>query len=243
MEKIIRRLSAVITSIIIYVVCAYGYLSLKGFVFQNGTFTLVQPAAAQTPATDNSQEFAVKLDENLALNFKPTKIIGKQDAPIMMYELSSLGCTHCAHFHLNILPQLKKDFIDNGKLKVAFINFPLDRKSMQGAMLSECVPLQYRQNFLKMVFEKQREWGLSFNSENLLKSYALANGLKKTEATECLKNDQLAQQILNDRQEAVDKLKMQGTPAFLINHNGQYEIIYGAPDYEKLKFYLDELLS
>lgn len=243
MEKFIRRLSAVITSVLIYVICAYGYLSLKGFVFHDGTFTLVQPAQAQISAADNSQGIAVKLEDNVALNFKPAEIIGKSDAPLTMYELSSLGCTHCAHFHLNILPRLKKDFIDNGKLKVAFINFPLDRKSMQGAMLSECVPLQNRQNFLKMVFENQREWMLSFNTEKILKSYALANGLNKTDAAKCLENDTLAQQILNDRQEAIDKLKMQGTPAFLIAHNGLYEIIYGVTDYEELKNYLSGLLS
>ncbi len=243
MENFIRRLSAVVTSILIYVICAYGYLSLKGFVFHDGTFTLVQPAQAQTPATDGAQGIAVKLDDNLALNFKPTEIIGKSDAPLTMYELSSLGCTHCAYFHLNILPKLKKDFIDGDKLKVAFINFPLDRKSMQGAMLSECVPLQNRQNFLKMMFESQREWMLSFNTEKILKRYALANGLNKTDAGKCLEDDTLAQRIINDRQEAIDKLKMQGTPAFLISHDGQYEIIYGVPDYETLKSYLTELLA
>lgn len=243
MEKFIRRLSSIITTVLIYVICAYGYLSLKGFVFHDGTFTLVQPATAQTLDDNAPHDIAVKLDDNLALNFKPADALGKKDAPLVMYELSSLGCTHCAHFHLNILPKLKKDFIDNGDLQVAFINFPLERKSMQAAMLSECVPAQNRENFLKMVFENQREWGLSFNSEKILKSYALANGLKKTAAEECLKNDALAQQIISDRQEAIDKLKMQGTPAFLIVHNGQYSIIYGVPDYEDLKNYLSGLLS
>ena len=182
MEKFIRRLSSIITTVLIYVICAYGYLSLKGFVFHDGTFTLVQPATAQALDGNAPHDIAVKLDDNLALNFKPADTLGKKDAPLVMYELSSLGCTHCAHFHLNILPKLKKDFIDNGDLQVAFINFPLERKSMQAAMLSECVPAQNRENFLKMVFENQREWGLSFNSEKILKSYALANGLKNDQA-------------------------------------------------------------
>ncbi len=241
MEKFIHRLSSVITTVLIYAICAYGYLSFKGFIFHDGNFILVQTAEAQTSESGERNDIAIKLDDNLALNLMPVETIGQDDAPLVMYEFSSLGCTHCAHFHLNLLPKLKKDFVDNGKLKVAFINFPLDRKSMQGAMLSECVPIQNRQNFLKMVFENQREWGLSFNTEKILKSYALANGLKKADAEACLKNDSLAQQIINDRQEAIDKLKMQGTPAFLISYNGQYEIIYGVPDYEALKTYLSNV--
>lgn len=239
MEKTIRYLSTFVTSLLIYAIAAYAYLSFKGFAFYNGKFTLVQEVQAQ-PAQPS--QLATPLDDNLAINFK-SEANGNNDAPLTMYELSSLGCTHCADFHLNILPKLQTDFIDNGKLKTVFVNFPLDRKSMQAAMLAECLPAKNRHNFLNLVFSEQRKWGLSFDAEKVLKSYALANGLNKTAAEECLKNDKLAQEIMFNREEGIEKLKMQGTPAFLISGNGKNEIIYGVPDYEELKAYLENRLN
>lgn len=242
MEKFIRSLSAIITSLLIYVIGAYAYLSLKGFEFQNGTFSLVQSAeAADNQNASNS--IAAKLDDNLSLTLTNVQSLGQNDAPLTMFEFSSLGCTHCADFHLNTLPKLEKDFIEPGLLKVIFINFPLDKKSMQGAMLAECMPEKNRENFLNTVFAKQREWMLSFNTEKLLTDYAVANGLNKTAIENCLKDDKLAQEIIADRQEAVSKLKMQGTPAFLISGNGKNEIIYGVVDYSLLKSYLEERLN
>lgn len=244
MEKFIRNLSTIITSLLIYTIGAYTYLSLKGFEYRDGTFTLVQAAQAATPENFATiPSIATKLDDNLTLTLTNVETIGHAEAPLTMFEFSSLGCTHCAQFHLNILPQLEKDFIEQGKLKVIFINFPLDKKSMQGALLAECVPEKNRQNFLNMAFAKQREWMLSFASEKLLLSYALANGLSKTAAEECLKNDKLVQEILSDRQEAIEKLKMQGTPAFLVSGNNSNEIIYGVPKYDALKAYLEERLN
>lgn len=245
MEKFIRTLSTVITSVLLYVVCAYSYLSLKGFVYNNGSFTLVSPANAQSSdaAAPEQNGIAVKLDNNIAVNFVPVYTLGSNDAPLTVYELSSLGCTHCADFHLNILPRLEEDFIKDGKIKVAFVNFPLDKKSMQGAMLSECVPVLNRGKFINSMFENQRTWMLSLNSEEKIKEFAKEAGLESEAAEQCLKNDDLAQNILSFRQEAIDKLKMQGTPSFLIIGNGKNEIIYGAPNYQDLTDYLNNRLT
>lgn len=244
MEKFIRSLSTIITTIIIYTVGAYAYLSFKGFAWQNGTFVLVPAAQASTidmPAERNG--IAFKLPENLALNVSQKKAAGNAGAPLVMFEFSSLGCTHCADFHLNILPKLEKDYIESGKLKLVFVNFPLDKKSMQAAMLSECVPAQYRQNYLNTVFEKQREWMLSFKSDKMLATIAAANGLSLTAAETCLTDDKLAEDIIANRQEGIEKLKMQGTPAFLITDGTNNEIIYGVPDFDELKSYLDARLN
>lgn len=245
MEKIIRILSTVITSVLLYVVCAYSYLSLKGFVYNNGTFTLVSPANAQSPDTSAQEQngIATKLDDNMGINFVPVYTLGDSNAPLTIYELSSLGCTHCADFHLNILPKLEEDFIKNGKIKVSFVNFPLDRKSMQGAMLSECVPVLNRGKFINLMFENQRDWMLSLDSEKKIKLFAADAGLESEAAEQCLKNDDLAQNILSLRQEAVDKLKMQGTPSFLVTGNGKNEIIYGVPNYQALTEYLNNRLN
>lgn len=237
MEKTIRYISTFVTSLLLYVVCAYAYLSFKGFVFENGTFTLVGNAHAQ------SNDMYAELNKNIAINFNPVYTIGNSDAPLTIYEISSLGCTHCADFHLNILPRLRKDFIDEGKLKIKFVNFPLDRKSMQGALVSQCMPVEARPAFVRTMFERQREWGLAFNAESVIKKIAEENGFNSDEFDTCLQNRELAQNILAERQEAIDKLKVQGTPSFLISSDSNNEILYGIPDYNSLVTYLNNRIN
>ena len=238
MEKFIRTISTVITFVLFYVIASYVYLSNKGFVYKNGTFSLVK----EVKASSRSNEFAYKIDSNIAINFKDDKAMGDTKAPLTLYEFSSLGCSHCADFHLNILPKLKDDFISNGKLRVVFVNFPLDQKSMKGAMLSECLSSEKREQFLNTVFLKQREWMLSFKPEETFAKYATDDTFTKEDASKCMSDDLLAQNIIADRQEAIDKLKVQGTPAFLFSSGGVNEIIYGVPNYELLKTYIENRL-
>lgn len=239
MEKFIKSLSTLITCTLIYVIASYIYLSSKGFEYNNGVFTLVKSAQADTNKTN---DFATAIDKNIALNFKTDKFIGDKNAPLTLFEFSSLGCSHCADFHLNILPKLEQDFISKGKLKVVFVNFPLEKKSMKAAMLADCLDNQERERFLNTVFLKQREWMLSFNVEDVLSKYVEDTGLSKEQINNCLNNDNMAQEILANRQDAIDKLKMQGTPAFLFSSQDKNEIIYGVPNYEKLKSYIESRL-
>jgi protein-disulfide isomerase len=236
-EKTIRYISTFITSLLLYTVCAYIYLSFKGFVYENGTFTLVNNAYAQ------SNEISSPLNSNIAINFNPVYTLGSPDAPLTMYEISSLGCSHCADFHLNILPKIEKDFISAGKLKIKFVNFPLDRKSMQGALISQCMPAETRPAFVRSMFERQREWQLAFDSAAVIKKIAAQNGFDGAAFDACAKNSEMVQNILAERQEAIDKLKVQGTPAFLITGGGANEIMYGMPDYNNFTAYLNNRLN
>ncbi|MBQ8870969.1 MAG: thioredoxin domain-containing protein [Alphaproteobacteria bacterium] len=241
MDKFIKTLSTIITSILFYVIASYVYLSSKGFVYENGTFILVKEAYASTQ--NEPLQFANKIGADVALNFNADKAIGDKNAPLTLFEFSSLGCSHCADFHLNILPKLEKDFISTGKLKVVFVNFPLDAKSMKGAMLSECVSSENKSDFINKAFLKQREWMLSFKSEEVLAKYAINESFKQEDAVSCLSDDALAQKIIADRQEAIDKLNIQGTPAFLFSDKDANEIVYGVPEYEQLKSYIQSRLE
>lgn len=242
MEKFVRRLSAVITAVLLYGICAYSYLTFKGFEYQNGHFELISQAYAQ-PFDSDTNGLAAVLPSDIALNLPQTPIMGEQNAPLTLYEFSSFGCSHCAAFHLNILPRLEEDFIKPGKLKIVFVSFPLDKKSMQAAMLSECVSALHRKEFIELVFLKQREWMLSSSAEKTLGKFAEANGLSADEVQTCLKDDKIAQEILSTRQESIDAFHIQGTPAFLISGNGQNEIIYGVPNYDELVAYLNKRLQ
>ena len=93
------------------------------------------------------------------------------------------------------------------------------------------------------MFKKQRDWGLSLRTEKLLAEYASLNGLSKEEVAKCLKNEKLAQNIIEERQQAIEKLKVQGTPALLVVSKDGKEVIHGAPDYELLKAFLEKKLA
>lgn len=231
MEKWVHRISFIITLCIIYIIAGFSYLSFKGFVYQNGSFELVKSANAgffdfsNHPEEEKPQSAVIAPD--VALNLPQTTIAGNEKAPLTIFEFSSLSCTHCADFHLNGLKKLEKDFINAGKVRVVFIHFPLDRGAMQAAMLAECVPAKNKPEFLNLVFKKQNEWVLSTSAEQRLANYAVINGLTPEEAAKCLKNDDLAKEIIAYRQDAIDKLKIEGTPAFLISTKDKNEIVYG----------------
>jgi len=248
LEKWIHRISSIITFVVMYVVLGYVYLSFKGFIYQNGTFELVNKAQAglldfAQKGDEEEAPSSVVLARNVALNFPQTIIAGDADAPLTIFEFSSLACTHCADFHLNGLPKLKKDFTDAGKVKVSFIHFPLDKRSMQAAMLAECVDQDKKADFLNLVFSKQRDWVLSLEPEKNLINYAIVSGLSAPAAARCLKNDDLAKEIISNRQEAIDKLKIQGTPAFLISTEDENEIVYGISNINDFKAHLNERLQ
>ncbi len=243
-ENIIKKLSAFIAAFIVFFIAAGMYLSWKGFIMQpDGKIVLVKQAQASTLDSDTDENISTPLAKNIALSLPKGPILGSPKAPLTLYEFSSFGCSHCADFHLNTLPQLEQDYISKGKLKVIFVNFPLERKSMQGALIAKCIPDDNYYEFIKTAFKNQREWYFSSNSEKVFADYAALNGLSREKAAECLRNDANAQDIIEIRQQAMDRLKINGTPSFLLTSNNNREVIYGVPGYEALQKLLDKRLT
>ncbi len=239
-EDIIKKISTLAAAVIVYFICAGFYLSTKGFEMSpDGSISLVKEANAKVDIAN----LAEPIDSNIALSLPTGPVLGSDDAPVAVYEFSSLNCSHCAEFHLSTLPMLKKQFIDSGKIKFIFTNFPLNQSAMKAAMLSECVPESHYSEFLKVLFKKQREWMLSRNSEQVLIRYAMLNGLTEAQAKQCLHNDELAKDILEVRQQGLDRLKIKGTPSFLVVQGNRKEILYGAPDYKTFKAYFENILN
>lgn len=239
-EDIIKKLSQLAAAFILYFLCAGFYLSTKGFIMlPDGKITLVKEVRAEaTPGA-----IATPISNDIALSLPDGPILGSSTAPITVYEFSSLNCSHCAEFHLSILPLLKSEFIDSGNVKFIFTNFPLDRKSMKAAMLTECVPESNYGSFISTLFKRQREWMLSRDPEQVLIRYAMLNGLTETQARDCISNDELAKDILEIRQQGLDRLKIKGTPSFLVVKNGQKEMLYGAANYSTFKAYLQSKIA
>ena len=114
---------------------------------------------------------------------------------------------------------------------------------MQGALISQCMPEANRPAFVRSMFESQREWQLAFDSASVIKKIAAQNGFNAADFEACAKNSEMVQTILDELQEAIDKLKVQGTPAFLITGDGANEILYGMPDYNNFAAYLHNRLN
>lgn len=243
-EDIIKKVSGTIAGLVVFFVAAGTYLSLKGFVMSSdGNIVLVKNAQASFTEGKASGEISTPVPADVNIILPKGHILGSKNAPLTIYEYSSFGCYHCAHFHLKTLPLLKKDFIDSGKVNLVFADFPLDKKSMQASLLADCLPEDKYFAFLNTVFKNQREWGLSFKGTEILTDYAVHAGLSREQAEACLKNDRQAEEIIADRQLAIEKLNVQGTPAFLIVGKDGKEVIHGVPDYEELKALLNRKLN
>lgn len=239
MEDIIKRVSNAISLILLFVLSSVFYFSAKGFVFEDGQIILKEQVVH---AEDIKNGIATVLPKDINISATTKFLEGAEFAPLTLYEYSSFGCSHCADFHLNILPKLEKDYVEQGLLKIVFVNFPLDKKSMKAAMLSRCMTYDNYHKFIKILFDKQRFWYLAGDDTPLFK-YAAEFGLSYDEAQECVGDDAVASEIIADRQQGLKQLKMEGTPAFFVSGVDGNEIIYGKPRYSDLRDYLDTRLA
>lgn len=232
-EDTIKKLSAIAAGFFIFFLAAGAYLSYKGFDFNNGSITLVKSAnAAETAAKSIPSNVVIPGGRSL----------GSAKAPVVVYEYSSLGCFHCADFHLKTLPQLKKEYIDSGKVRVVFSNFPLDQTSLKAAMLASCMPNSKYHDFINVLFKKQRSWSMSFNPEKTLAQLAAANGMSESEAYKCMEDKERAQEIVGRRQEAMKTVDIKGTPTFVIANRTSREVVFGALSYDEIKKLIDKKL-
>ena len=100
-------------------------------------------------------------------------VIGSLDAPVTIVEYSSLSCPHCASFHKDTLPTLKKDYIDQGQVKFVFHDFPLNKPALAGSLLLKCIPIAERYDFMELLFEQQASWAFEGDYQTKLKQYAI----------------------------------------------------------------------
>lgn len=236
-ETILRNVSAVISGILFYLMAGVFYMNAKGFqVMDNGEIVLVRPAAAQETAQEPKE-----IPLNYA--FPQDHALGSADAPVTLYEYSSFACFHCADFHLDVLPKLKAEYIDKGILRVVFVPFPLDKGSMDAALLAECVDEDKYFDFADVLFKKQRDWGMSFQQQKVLMQYAALSGLSTEKAKACLKNDITAARILKDRQSGVSDLGIAGTPSFVVSSKKENEMVYGFRNFDDFKVIIESHLQ
>lgn len=182
-------------------------------------------------ATDASPAAGSGFDLNAALT---PRGIGNPNAPIKIVEYASLTCNHCAHFHNDVLPELKSKYIDTGKVYLEFQEFPLNAPALDASLLARCLPADRYESFTGLLFKTQEDWVTRPDYISALKQNAKLAGLGEQAADECLKSNELRMAIGQGIQSASETYKISSTPTFVINGT---EIIRGAmpvSEFEKI---------
>lgn len=146
--------------------------------------------------------------------------MGPADAKVTVVEYMSLTCPHCAAFHRDVLPQLKTTYVDTGKIRLVFRDFPLDGVAYGAAIIARCMGEENAgryHGFVDILFRQQERWARAPEPLGEVKRMAQVAGLSGEAFDACLKNDKIATGILQARQEAVDRYKINATPSFLVN--------------------------
>ena len=148
----------------------------------------------------------------------PDLALGKADAPITIVEYASMTCGHCANFHNKILPVLKEKYIDTGKVRLIFREFPLDERAALASMMARCAGGDRSLPLISMLFSKQDEWAASKN-DFLPKIFKLGQqvGMTKQTFDECRQNEKLIKDIIAVRDRANQSFGVNQTPTFFIN--------------------------
>jgi len=146
-------------------------------------------------------------------------IEGNVDAKIHLIIYESLTCSHCASFHEKVYPDLKKDFIEKGHVKIEFRNFPLDMAALNASKIAHCRN-DGNSEILHLLFKNQKNWVKGSTIEELnshLKKIVDTNNLGLN-FENCIKNKNVEDHILEDRVEGVKKFKIEATPTLIINN-------------------------
>ena len=149
----------------------------------------------------------------------PDMALGPANAPVTITEFASMTCPHCAAFNENVFPKIKSEYIDTGKIRYVFREFPLDIKAAAGSMLARCIAKGDSGKYfavIDMLFKQQNDWVTKNTTETLIRIGKQA-GLSQQAVENCLKDQALLDKIAADQKYASEVLKVDSTPTFFIN--------------------------
>ena len=168
-------------------------------------------------------------------------VLGINEAPIKIKIFSSLTCPHCADFHINVVPKIKKEYVDPGKVQLIFIDFPLDQAAFDASKLLHCLDQKKQITFLDKIYENQSQWTSGKNlSEinNNLKEIVKVLGINSKEFDKCLNNDTIIDQIINAKIDGIQKYSINATPTIIINEKK----LEGSVNFRNIKKKIEKLI-
>jgi len=166
-------------------------------------------------------------------------VIGKADAPVEIIEYASLSCPACEHFHANVYPVIKKDYIDTGKVKFIFRDFPTNTPGLAAAMIARCAGPERHEGMVDIFFDTQQQWGRAENPLQALGMVARMAGLGPNDVDQCIKNSALMNGIQDKARKAHEEMGVAATPTIFVAG----EMVEHAQDVDKLKEAIDAALK
>jgi protein-disulfide isomerase len=171
----------------------------------------------------------------------PDMALGPANASVTITEFASMTCPHCAAFNETVFPKIKSEYVDTGKVRYVFREFPLDIKAAAGSMLARCIAKDDAGKYfavIDMLFRQQNDWVIKNTTETLTRIGKQA-GLSQQAVEDCLKDQALLDKIAADQKYAGDVLKVDSTPTFFING----EKIKGETSFEEFDKRIKALLK
>ncbi|MCH2542300.1 MAG: DsbA family protein [Alphaproteobacteria bacterium] len=168
-------------------------------------------------------------------------VVGDKNAPITIIEYASLSCSHCADFHNNTLNDLIKEYVDTGKARIVFRDFPFNYPALLGSMVLRCIPEDVRYDYMNALFQLQPKWVVRENAKSTQELYKImqSGGMTKEEFETCTNNVELENTILQALIAAQNEFNIQSTPSFLINGN----LVEGNKSIKEFRQIIDKILS
>jgi len=152
-----------------------------------------------------------------------------------------LTCPHCANFHINVVPEIKKEYIKTGKVQLIFIDFPLDQGAFNASKLLHCLDKKKQILFLDTIYETQNEWtsGSNVNDINInLKKIVMNFGINSAQFDKCLIDETISDKILNGRIDANHKYSIDSTPTIIINEKK----LQGSASFKNIKKRIEKII-
>ncbi|MBT3534983.1 MAG: DsbA family protein [Rhodospirillaceae bacterium] len=143
--------------------------------------------------------------------------LGAKDAPVTIVEYASMTCPHCANFHMGPFKELKAKYIDTGKVRMIFREFPFDPVALQASMLARCAGEKRYFGMLNVLFKSQMKWAKSSNPQQALAKIARLAGFTQARFNTCMASQELADMILKSRMKGNKEFGIDSTPSFIVN--------------------------
>ena len=168
-------------------------------------------------------------------------VIGEDDAPITIIEYASMSCSHCASFHNNTLPDIKKEYIDTGKVRMVFRDYPFNYPALLGSMMMRCIESDVRYDYMNALYKLQNTWVNKDPKISKKELYKImqSGGMTKDEFNECYSNLDNENLILEGVMAAQKDFNIKSTPSFVVNGN----LFEGNKNIKEFRQIIDKILS
>lgn len=175
-----------------------------------GSAPLAAPPRAAAPGPETAQAAGPEIAAD-------DMVLGSPDAKVIIVEYASLTCPHCMAFHNDTLPKIKAEFIDTGKAKLVFRDFPFDQAGLRAAMMARCGGKEKFYSYIGVLYKNMDAWTREQDFKPGLARIAKLGGMSQEAFDKCIADKDMETAILNKRLEAAQKFGVDSTPTFFIN--------------------------